>query len=200
MFYEPAKRNHGLPHDPFKAIVAPRPIGWVTSMSGKGDVNLSPYSFFNAVCEHPHMVAFSSNGWKDAAAFIDESKEFVCSVATYAQREQMNVTSAPYERGIDEMVKAGLEAAPSRLVKPPRVAGAPAAMECKCTTILRLEALEGQTNHYLIIGQVVGIWIDDAFIENGFVDTAAMRIIARAGYHEYFVADTKFAMKRPTVG
>ena len=124
MFYETATNAHGLPHDPFKAIVTPRPIGWITAMSAKGEVNLSPYSFFNAVSERPPMVAFSSAGKKDALTFIEETGEFVCNLATYDLREKMNATSAVLPRGVNEMEHAGLTPAPSRLVKPPRVADA----------------------------------------------------------------------------
>src|ERR671921_2691764 len=130
MFYA-VSDGHGLPHDPFKAIVTPRPIGWITAMSRKGEVNLSPYSFFNAVSERPPMVAFSSAGKKDALTFIEETGEFVCNLATYDLRDQMNATSAILPRGENEMVHAGLAAAPSRLVRPPRVADAPASLECR---------------------------------------------------------------------
>ena len=131
MFYSTSENDHGLPHDPFKALVAPRPIGWITAISAKGEVNLSPYSFFNAVSDRPHMVAFSSQGRKDALTFIEETGEFVCNFATFDLREKVNATSAPLPRGDNEMVHAGLTAAPSRIVRPPRVAEAPAALECK---------------------------------------------------------------------
>jgi flavin reductase (DIM6/NTAB) family NADH-FMN oxidoreductase RutF len=201
MFYETAKRDHGLPHDPMKALVGPRPIGWISTINNQGQVNLSPYSFFNAVAERPAIVAFSSVGYKDAVAFIDETREFVCNLATYDLREAMNKTSAPLPRGTDEMAFAGLQAEPSRLVKPPRVAGVAAALECKWLSTTQLETLEGtKTDQYLVLGQVVGIYIDDRFIVDGLVDTAAMRPIMRAGYMDYFVAtpETRFAMQRPT--
>ncbi len=203
MFYETSTNAHGLPHDPFKAIVTPRPIGWITAMSAKGEVNLSPYSFFNAVSERPPMVAFSSAGRKDAVTFIEETGEFVCNLATYDLREKMNLTSAVFPRGENEMEHAGLKAAPSRLVKPPRVAEAPAALECKWLQTVPLEPLGGgDPSYYLVIGQVVGIHIDDRFIVEGRVDTAAMRPIARAGYRDYFVAmpEARFAMTRPPGG
>ena len=200
MFYEIAKRDHGLPHDPFKALVAPRPIGWITALSARGEVNLSPYSFFNAVSDLPPMVAFSSQGRKDALTFIEETGEFVCNLATWDLRGAMNQTSAPLARGENEMVQAGLTAAPSRLVKPPRVADAPAAIECKHLQTVPLRPLAGtEARYFLVIGEVVGVYIDDSFIVDGLVDTAAMRPIMRAGYREYFVAtpETKFAMTRP---
>jgi flavin reductase (DIM6/NTAB) family NADH-FMN oxidoreductase RutF len=201
MFYETATNAHGLPHDPFKALVTPRPIGWITAMSARGEVNLSPYSFFNAVSDHPNMVAFSSAGRKDALAFVEETKEFVCNLATYDLREPMNLTSAPLPRGANEMEHAGLTAAPSRLVKPPRVAESPAALECRWLQTVPLVPLDGgEPGYFLVIGQVIGIHIDDRFIVDGIVDTAAMRPIARSGYREYFVAtpETKFAMTRPS--
>lgn len=203
MFYETAKNDHGLPHNPFKALVAPRPIGWITAMNARGDVNLSPYSFFNAVSDRPDMVIFSSDGHKDALVFIEETGEFVCNFATFDLREQMNATSAPLQRGENEMTFAGLTPAPSRLVKPPRVAEAPAALECKWLKTVALDPIDGTpARYYLAVGQVVGIHIDDRFIVDGFVDTAAMQPIARAGYHDYFVAnpETKFSIRRPAGG
>jgi flavin reductase (DIM6/NTAB) family NADH-FMN oxidoreductase RutF len=200
MFYETSTNAHGLPHDPFKAIVTPRPIGWITAMSAKGEVNLSPYSFFNAISERPPMVAFSSAGKKDALTFIEETGEFVCNLATYDLREQMNATSAVLPRGENEMAHAGLTPAPSRLVKPPRVADALAALECKWLQTVPLNPLGGgDPSYYLVIGQVVGIHSDDRYIVNGLVDTAAMRPIARSGYRDYFVAtpETKFSITRP---
>jgi flavin reductase (DIM6/NTAB) family NADH-FMN oxidoreductase RutF len=200
MFYETSANAHGLPHDPFKALVTPRPIGWISAISEKGEVNLSPYSFFNAVSERPPMVAFSSSGKKDALTFIEETGEFVCNLATYDLREQMNLTSAVLPRGENEMDHAGLKAAPSRLVKPPRVADALAALECKWLQTVPLHPLSGgDPSYYLVIGQVVGIHIDDRYIVNGLVDTAAMRPIARSGYRDYFVAtsETKFSITRP---
>jgi len=118
MFYDTRKKNdHGLPHDPFKAIVAPRPIGWITSVSASGEINLAPYSWFNGVSSRPPMVMFSSEERKDSLTFIEETGEFVCNFATYELREQVNLTSAPFPRGVNEMEKCGLAPAPSRLVK-----------------------------------------------------------------------------------
>lgn len=190
-----------MPHDPFKAIVAPRPIGWVSAVSAAGEVNLSPYSFFNAISDRPHMVAFSSGGRKDALVFIEETGEFVCNLATLELKDQMNATSAPLPRGMNEMTYAGLEAAPSVLVKPPRVASSPAALECKWLKTVPLDPLDGSpASYFLVIGQVIGVHIDDRFIgKDGLVDTAAMQPIQRAGYHEYFTVlpEGRFAMKRP---
>jgi flavin reductase (DIM6/NTAB) family NADH-FMN oxidoreductase RutF len=203
MFYQVAKRDHGLPHDPFKALVAPRPIGWITALSARGEINLSPYSFFNAVSDVPPMVAFSSHGRKDALSFIEETGEFVCNLATWDLRDAINETSAPLARGENEMTLAGLTPAPSRMVKPPRVAEAPAALECKHMQTVPLTPLSGaEPRYFLVIGEVVGVHIEDGFIVDGFVDTAAMRPITRAGYRDYFVAtpETKFSMTRPRGG
>jgi flavin reductase (DIM6/NTAB) family NADH-FMN oxidoreductase RutF len=203
MFYEPCKRNHGLPHDPFKAIVAPRPIGWITSMSARGEINLAPYSYFNAVSSDPPTVMFSSDGRKDSVTFVEETKEFVCNLATWDLRFQMNMTSETYPRGVDEMNEAGLEPAASMLVKPPRVKAAPCAMECRWLQTVRLNDLDGKPSScYLVFGQVVGVHIDERFIRDGLLDTAAMRPIARAGYHDYFVStpQTMFSMRRPEQG
>lgn len=198
MFYEVAKNDHGLPYDPIKAIVAPRPIGWITSISAKGEINLAPYSFFNAFSTRPPIVGFSSEGMKDSVAFVEETGEFVCNLATYDLREAMNATSASVPRGVDEMKLAGLEAAPSRLVKPPRVAAAPCALECRWLRTVALTDLDGRDmDRHLVLGVVVAVHIEDRFIKNGMVDTAAMRPIARCGYNDYAVIDSLFAMKRP---
>jgi flavin reductase (DIM6/NTAB) family NADH-FMN oxidoreductase RutF len=200
MFYEPRKRNHGLPHDPFKAIVAPRPIGWITSLSAKGEVNLAPYSFFNGVSTDPPMVMFSSEGRKDSVTFIEETEEFVCNLATWDLRGQVNLTSATYPRGTNEMNEAGLDPAPSVLVKPPRVMASPCALECKWLQTVSLHDIDGKTTQvFVVLGQVVGVHIDERFIKDGLLDTAAMRPIARAGYHDYFVStpESKFSIRRP---
>jgi flavin reductase (DIM6/NTAB) family NADH-FMN oxidoreductase RutF len=203
MFYDVRKKNHGLPHDPFKAIVAPRPIGWITSMSAAGDVNLAPYSWFNGVSSAPPMVMFSSELRKDTLTFIEETKEFVCNFATFDLREQVNQSSAPFPRGVNEMEKCGLEAAPSQFVRPPRVAASPAALECKWLQTVSLADCEGQlTDRHVVFGQVIGVYIDDRFIRDGLLDTAAMKPIMRAGYHDYFgiAAENRFTMKRPPGG
>jgi flavin reductase (DIM6/NTAB) family NADH-FMN oxidoreductase RutF len=199
MFYDAIKNDHGLRNDPFKAIVAPRPIGWITSMSAKGEINLAPYSYFNAVSNRPNVVMFSSEGRKDSVAFVEETHEFVCSLTTWDLRDEMNATSAPLERGINEMERAGLKAAPSRLVKPPRVADSPCALECKLLKIVGLDDIEGnRTDRYIVFGQVVGMHIDDRFIIDGRLDTAAMKPIARCGYDQYAVVESLFSMRRPS--
>lgn len=201
MFFDATANDHGLPFNPMKALIGPRPIGWITALSSRGELNLSPYSFFNAMGENPFIVAFSSNGYKDAVAFIDETKEFVCNLATWDLREAMNQTSAPLPRGESEAEYAGLELAPSRIVATPRVAAASAALECKWLQTIQINTVEGRPmEQFMVLGQVVGVHIEDRFIVDGLVDTAAMRPILRGGYHDYFVAtpETKFSMTRPT--
>jgi flavin reductase (DIM6/NTAB) family NADH-FMN oxidoreductase RutF len=198
MFYETAKNDHGLARNPLKAIVAPRPIGWITSMSAKGEINLAPYSFFNAVSDDPPIVLFSSEGPKDSLVFVEETKEFVCSLATFDLRDAMVETSGQFPRGVNEMEQSGLMPAPSRLVRPPRVAASPCALECKLLQIIDLTDLQGQpTRRFVAFGQVVGVHIDDRFIKDGRLDTAAMRPIARCGYADYSVVEKVFAMARP---
>ncbi|MDB5323488.1 MAG: flavin reductase-like, FMN-binding protein [Phycisphaerales bacterium] len=200
-FYEP-RLGHGLPHDPFKAIVAPRPIGWISSVDVEGRVNLAPYSFFNAFCESPPIVGFSSGGRKDSQRNVEATGEFVANLATMRQAAAMNQSSAPYPHGVDEMAMAGLTAAPSRLVRPPRVADAPAALECKLLMVVPLKDLEGRaTPNTLILGQVVGVHIDRAFLTDGFFDMVAAGTIARCGYAgDYAEVVGLFEMRRPMLG
>jgi flavin reductase (DIM6/NTAB) family NADH-FMN oxidoreductase RutF len=198
MFYETAKNDHGLPYDPLKAIIAPRPIGWITSMAANGDINLAPYSYFNAFSTRPPIVGFSSESRKDSVDLVEETKEFVCNLATWDLRDAMNATSATLPRGVNEMQVAGLEAAPSKLVKPPRVAASPCALECKWLQTVQFRDVNGrEIERFLVIGQVVGIHIDDRFIKNGMLDTAAMKPIARCGYHDYAVVESVFSLVRP---
>ena len=198
MFYDAIKNDHGLRYDPFKAIVAPRPIGWVTTMNGQGDINLAPYSFFNGISSRPALVMFSSEGLKDSVSFIGETGEFVCNLATWDLRTQMNATSAPLPRGVNEMERAGLAPAPSRLVKPPRVAASPCALECKLIKIVPIESAGGMAvDCHVVIGHVIGVHIDDRFIVDGKLDTAAMKPIARCGYDQYAVVESVFSMQRP---
>jgi flavin reductase (DIM6/NTAB) family NADH-FMN oxidoreductase RutF len=199
MFYDTRDGSRTLQHDPFKAIVAPRPIGWISSISAKGEVNLAPYSFFNGVHSKPNLVMFASESLKDSVANIRETGEFVCSLATWDLRDEMNITSAPLPRGENEMIRARLEPAPSRLVKPPRVAASPCALECKMTQMLQLQDIDGgEVDGYVVFGRVIGVYIDDRFIKDGRLDTAAMKPIARCGYDEYALTERMFAMTRPT--
>jgi flavin reductase (DIM6/NTAB) family NADH-FMN oxidoreductase RutF len=201
LFYEPNARDRSvLAHDPFKAIVAPRPIGWISSVNADGQVNLAPYSFFNAVGEDPPMLAFSSYGAKDSATFAAEVPEFVWNLVTFELREAMNETSARLPRGINEFERAGLTMAPSRLVAPPRVAQSPCAMECRVVHHIELRDVAGRpANQYLVIGQVVGVHLDDRVIVDGAVETPALRPIARCGGPaDYAVVERIFRMARPT--
>lgn len=200
MFYEAGARDGTvLPHDPFKALVAPRPIGWISTVGAAGAVNLAPYSFFNAVASAPvAILAFSSEGRKDSVTFAEETREFVWSMPTYALRDAMNATAASLPRGASEFGHAGLETAPSRLVKPPRVAASPCALECKVLEVIRLRQLDGTfTDNHLVLGQVVGVHIDDRYIRDGRVDLAAMQPIARCGYADYAVVTEVFSLTRP---
>ncbi len=201
LFYTPEKRDRAiLRHDPFKAIIAPRPIGWVTTMGKSGAVNLAPYSFFNAFADRPPILAFSSVGVKDSLAFAQETGEFVWNMPTWDLRHAMNETSATLPRGDNEFLHAGLEMAPCNLVKPPRVARSPVAMECKVTSIQELKDIEGKgIDYWLVLGQVVGVHIDPAFIdEDGVLQLAEIKPIARCGYlADYAVVDSLFQMERP---
>jgi flavin reductase (DIM6/NTAB) family NADH-FMN oxidoreductase RutF len=197
-FYTP-EAGHGLPHDPMKAIVAPRPIGWISTISASGHVNLAPYSFFNMVSDVPQMLMFSSGGRKDSLRNIEETGEFVANLAVFPLAEAMNRTSAPVSPDTDEFVLAGLDAAPSTMVRPPRVAAAPAAIECRCIQIIPLHDLAGKPgSNTMVIGQVVGVHIDPAFLVDGRFDTAAARPLARCGYNgDYAEVSSLFRMYRP---
>ena len=199
IFYEPQQRDRALfPHDPFKALVVPRPIGWISTLSAKGELNLAPYSYFNGFSSVPPIVGFSSEGDKDSSTFAAQTGEFVWSMATWDLRDQMNASAASLPRGQSEFAHARLETAPSRLVKPPRVAGSPAAFECRVTEVVKLKDLDGSdSQRRLVLGRVVGIHVDPRFVKDGRVDSAAMRPIARGGYDEYSVVERVFSMPRP---
>jgi flavin reductase (DIM6/NTAB) family NADH-FMN oxidoreductase RutF len=198
-FYEPSQ-GHRLPHDPFKAIVAPRPIGWISTVDRAGAVNLAPYSFFNAIADDPPMIAFCSDGWKDSVANCDATRQFTWNLATRMLAEAMNRSSATLPHGQSEFVAAELVQAPSRIVEPPRVEGSPAALECRVVDIHRLRDLEGAAlDRWLVIGQVVGVHIDPAYLdENGLYDTARARPILRGGYRADYAEITPDAMFRMT--
>ena len=199
IFFEPQSRDRSVfPHDPFKALVAPRPIGWISTVSAKGELNLAPYSYFNAFSSNPPIVGFSSEGDKDSSTFALESGEFVWSMATWDLRDQMNASAASLARGDSEFKHARLESAPSRLVRPPRVAASPAAFECRVTEMVKLKDIDGRdSGRRLVLGRVVGIYVDERFVRHGRVDSAAMRPIARGGYDEYSVVEQVFSMPRP---
>lgn len=198
MFYT-ADQPHGLPFDPFKAIIAPRPIGWIGSCDREGRVNLAPYSFFNAVGSRPNMIAFSSEGLKDSPRNARDTGEFTFSLATLPLAQQMNLSSAGLEEGANEFDFAGLTMAPSRLVRPPYVGESPAALECKVIEFLELKDLQRRpTGRYLIVGQVVATHIKDEFIVNGRFDAVKAQTIARCGYNDYATVESQWELARPS--
>ncbi|WP_375780359.1 flavin reductase family protein [Bradyrhizobium sp. ma5] len=199
-FYEPSK-GHGLKHDPFNAIVAPRPIGWISSRDAKGNVNLAPYSFFNAFCYTPALIGFSSTGWKDTVANAQDTGEFCWNLTTMDLARRMNATALHVSREVDEFAIAGLTRAPSKFVSVPRVAESPVSFECRVTDIIRLKGTTGEpAEAWLTLGEVVAVHIDKAFIRDGVYLTELARPIARAGRRgDYFemTADTMFEVVRP---
>jgi len=200
MFYETAKNDHGLPHNPFKAIVSPRPIGWISTLDRDGRPNLAPYSFFNAVCDTPPIVMFSSSGYKDSVANIDATGEFVCNMASLALKDEMNMSSAALPHETSEFDFARLETSASRLVRPPRVERAVTALECKHLQTLRLKTAEGaETDSYVVFGQVVGVHIDDSVLVDGLVDVTRYKPLSRLGYMDYSAVTEVFQMGRPKV-
>jgi len=199
-FYEP-KNGHGLKHDPFNAIIAPRPIGWISSRDTKGNVNLAPYSFFNAFCYHPPIIGFSSTTWKDSAANVQETREFVWNLATMDLAKQMNASAAHVARDVSEFEIAGLTAVSCKLVNVPRVGESPVAFECKLIEIMQLRGANGEkAQAWLTLGEVVAVHIDKNFIRDGVYQTALARPIVRAGRKgDYFEIrpDALFEMTRP---
>ncbi len=199
-FYEPAS-GHGLAHDPFNAIVGPRPIGWVSTQGADGSVNLAPYSFFNAFNYKPPIIGFSSIGAKDSLRNVRETGEFVWNLTTRPLAEAMNASSAASPYGVDEFTLAGLTKAPSRLVAPPRVAESPVNFECKLADIVQLKTASGTlVPSWLVLGEVVGVHIDTALLKNGVFDTFSAQILLRAGgataYAEILPA-SRLDMARP---
>ncbi len=197
-FYEPAA-GHRLPHDPLNAIVAPRPIGWISTVSATGKRNLAPYSFFNLFGYRPPLIGFASTGWKDSVANVEATGEFVWNLATRPLVEAVSASSATTDR--DEFELAGVETAPSRLVAPPRVAASPVAFECRLTQLIRLETKEGRAlDQWLVMGEAVGIHIDTAMLEDGIYQTARARPVSRGGGPaDYFETreDSLFKLPRP---
>ena len=200
MFYEP-RHGHGLPYDPFKAIVAPRPIGWISTVDSDGRTNLAPYSFFNAVHSRPPMLAFTSETMKHSAGIAIATGEFVFNLCTRPLFEAMNISSGALASGESEFEAAGLATAPSRIVDAPRVAASPAALECRVVHSMRFHDVDGKPlEGWIIIGQVVGVHIDDAYLRNGRFDTAAAQPLARCGYRDYAAVTEMFEALRPTDG
>lgn len=206
MFFEPGQhKQHGLPYNPFKALVVPRPIGWISTVDRQGVVNLAPYSFFNGLSDAPPMVFFASNGQprsrgggKDSLRNAEEIGEFVVNLATWDLRDAMNATSAPLPPGESELQRTELSLLPSEKVRPPRVAQSPAHLECRWVKTVDLPSSDPDMGNHMVIGEVVGIHIDESLLTNeGLVDLSRARPIGRLGYMDYTVVDTIFSMPRP---
>jgi flavin reductase (DIM6/NTAB) family NADH-FMN oxidoreductase RutF len=202
MFYEPDKDDHGLPFNPYKSIVVPRPIGWISTISHDGVVNLAPYSQFNNLSYDPPYVMFSGNSFPDSGRRKDSVKnatdtgEFVVNMATYELREAVNITSQFVAPEVDEAALAGLEMIPCRIVKPPRVAASPVHLECKFHSATALPANSLDQVHHVVIGRVVGVHIrDDALTAEGKLDVAKIRPLARLGYFDYTFVESVFTMR-----
>ena len=197
MFYQP-KNGFDLPHNPLKAIVTPRPIGWIGTRSNEGALNLAPYSFFNIVSDNPPLVMFSSSGFKDSVAFAEESGEFTANMAGEHLAKEMNATSVGAPRGTSEFEYAGLTPAPCELIKAPRVAEAYAALECIVVEVKRLHGKDGVLSEsYMVIGEVVGVHIDEAILVDGLIDIARSRPVSRLGYMDFATTDKVYEMSRP---
>ncbi len=200
MFYRPGKDDHGLPHNPFNALITPRPIGWISSQDAQGSLNLAPYSFFNGVAYSPPMVMFASTSDKpdldepkDSVSNIRETGEFVVNVVSTALTDAMNVSSGHYPHDTSEFGLAKLETAASETVAPPRVAAAPAALECK---LVKIEQLPGAAN-FVTFGEVTGIHIDPAILTDGRIDPTKFQPLARMGYRDYATVKEVFELQRP---
>lgn len=200
MFYRPNIDDHGLPHNPFKAIITPRPIGWISTVDANGRPNLAPYSFFNGVTDNPPMVMFANTGTKsdqsyakDSVANIRATGEFVVNIVSLALKDQMNASSGTLGAGIDEFEHAGLAKADCKIVKAPRVAASPAALECKLYKIIDLPG----ENNVMVLGEVVGIHLDESVIVNGIFDVTRYNPLARLGYKDYTAVTDKFVLERP---
>ena len=203
MFYEP-KKGYPLLHNPFNALVFPRPIGWISSLSKTGIANLAPYSFFNAIAYVPPQVMFSATayhnqgGFKDSVANILATKEFVINLATKKLKQQVVQSSIDAPNDIDEFKLMKLKKRKSKIVKPPSVAESPVNLECRLLKKIDLKTTSKNKNqNKMIIGEVVGIYIDNKFIKNNKINSLAMRAISRMGYAEYSEVDSKFLMERP---
>ncbi|WP_318363579.1 flavin reductase family protein [Enterobacter sp.] len=199
-FYQPAL-GHGLPHDPLNAIIGPRPIGWIASQDSQGQRNLAPYSFFNCFNYRPPIIGFSSTGWKDSVRNITETKEFVWNLTTFDLAVRMNESSASLPHDEDEFVRAGLTPVASQVVSVPRVAESPVNFECRLSQCIQLTAADGTPiDSWLVLGEVVGIHIDESLLENGIYQTAKARPVLRAGGPSaYYTIDEsqRFDLVRP---
>ena len=199
MFYRPDD-GHGLPHNPFNAIVTPRPIGWISTQDSAGNRNLAPYSFFNAVAYVPPQVIFASTGakndqegTKDSVGNIRETGVFCVNIVEYAMRDAMNTTSAAFPKNDDEFIKSGMEAIACDTIAGFRVAGTPASLECKLTQIIQLP---GEAN-FAVFGEVTGVHMRDDCLVDGIFDVTKFRPLSRLGYKDYSVVDNIFSLNRP---
>ncbi len=203
MFYETEKNNHGLPHNPFKSCVVPRPIGWITSLTETGVPNLAPFSFFNAVSDIPPMVMYAISNkhegvrLKDSLVNVEKTKEFVVNIATWDLKEQVNQSSGDYAAQVNEIEITGLETEPSTLVKPPRIKASPIHLECEYYESVQLPVQDDRHSNRIVIGKVVGVHIKDEYLVDGKVDVTLFKPIARLGYMEYAVIEKVFTMPRP---
>lgn len=205
MFYDTTSNNHDLPYNPLKGCIVPRPIGWITSMDQEGIVNLAPYSYFNAICDKPPMIMFSSSNKehgqkKDTLRNIESTKEFVVNIATYGQRDFVNLSSSPLPHGMSEIERFKIETVPSTIVKPPRVKDSCIHLECRYVKTVDLDFDEHSTSSKMAIGHIVGVHIRDDLIVNGKVDLSSSQVIARLGYDEYTIIERIFKMSRPSDG
>jgi flavin reductase (DIM6/NTAB) family NADH-FMN oxidoreductase RutF len=199
-FYRPVD-GHGLPHDPFNAIIAPRPIGWISSLTLDGVANLAPYSFFNAFNYVPPIIGFCSQGRKDSLTNVEATGEFVWNLVTEPLAQAMNLTCSALPPHESEFTLAGLTPLACREVSVPRVAESPVAMECRLSQIIQLTSASGApVNAWLVMGEVVGVHIDETLLVNGVFDIVAARTIARCGYRgDYTEVASLFEMIRPVV-
>lgn len=196
MFYEPRKGNHGLRYNPFKSICVPRPIGWITTIDVQGRVNLAPYSQFQNLGFDPPYVMFAAAGGNDSPRNAQDMGEFVCNMATWDLREEINITAQKVPSEVDEAALAKLEMLPATLVRPPRVARSPVHMECRFHSSIVLPGREPGATSVVVIGEVVGVHIADGVLtEDGRIDVARIRPLARMGYMDYTVVDSVFEMK-----
>lgn len=198
MYYETATNNHGLPHDPLKALVAPRPIGWISSLDAEDIPNLAPYSFFNLLATNPAIVGFSSGSKKDSQRNIEVTGDFVCNFASVDLIDKVNATAKHVPAHVNEFELAGLTQIESQLVKAPRVAEARAHLECRYIKTVELPQEDNSEMVWsLVLGQVVAVHIDDAYLKDGLVDTLAMEPLARMGYLDYGVLGGVASRERP---
>jgi flavin reductase (DIM6/NTAB) family NADH-FMN oxidoreductase RutF len=199
MYYDPRKKDHGLAHEPFVALVVPRPIGWISTVDLAGRVNLAPYSFFNAVSGRPPFVMFASNNRKDSQNNAEATGEFVVNMATSALREEMNASSAPWPPEVDEAAALGLDMVDSIAVRPPRVARSPVALECLVTNSIPIVGHDGTAYPTTVIfGEVIGVHIDDRVIVDGRIDVSLLQPLSRLGYLDYGLIGEVFPLPRPS--